>query len=56
MTTGYSTLTPKEVVREVKAMRQTTKKITATRKRAVAFLISAGIVAKNGKRLASKYR
>jgi len=56
MTTGYSTLTPKEVVREVKAMRKTTEKITATRKRAVAFLISAGILDKDGKRLTSQYR
>ena len=56
MTTGYSTLTQREVAREILAMRKATKKIVSSRKSARDFLISAGILAKDGKHLASKKR
>jgi len=56
MTTGYSTLTRRDVAREIKAMNKAAAKIGASRKTAMAFLISAGILSKNGKQLAAKYR
>jgi hypothetical protein len=56
MTTGYSSLTRREVVREIKTMRKTAARIASSRKKARAFLVHAGILSKNGKQLASKYR
>jgi hypothetical protein len=56
MTTGYSTLTKRQARRDIKGMREETLKIISTRKKAVAFLIKAGILAKGGKRLARRYR
>jgi len=56
MTTGYSTLTQREVSREILAMRKAAEKIAASPKSARAFLISAGILAKDGRNLASKKR
>ena len=56
MTTGYSTMTAEEVRREIKAMRKAGKEIASSPAKARAFLIKAGILAKNGKGLAAKYR
>jgi hypothetical protein len=56
MTTGYSTLTPEEAKRDIKQMKKATKEITSSRKRAVDFLVSAGILTKDGKALAPQYR
>jgi hypothetical protein len=49
-------MTAEETRREIKVMRQAAKKITSTPEKARAFLIRAGILAKNGKGLAAKYR
>jgi hypothetical protein len=56
MTSGYSTMTREEAQREIKRMKKATTKIVASRYRAKAFLISAGILNKDGKNLAAKYR
>ena len=56
MTTGYSTLTRRDVIREIKTIRETAKKISGSRKTTRDFLIKAGILAKNGRELASRYR
>jgi hypothetical protein len=56
MTNGYSTFTKQETLREIKAIRAETDKITSTRKGAISFLIKAGILDKDGKRLARQYR
>ena len=55
MTTGYSTLTTREVRREIKGINRTAKKITKSPATARAFLIRAGIITKKGK-LAPQYR
>jgi hypothetical protein len=56
MITGYSSLTPQEVRREIKAIREETKRLTSSPKRALSFLIKAGFLTKDGKRLAPQYR
>jgi len=56
MTTGYSTLTAEEAKRDIRQMKKATNEITSSRKRAVAFLVSAGILTKNGKALSRQYR
>ena len=56
MTTGYSTLTKQEALRDIRAMKRAAAKINSSPKKARAFLISAGILSKNGKSLAPQYR
>jgi len=56
MMTGYSTMTAEEVRRELKALRKAGKAIASSPEKARKFLIRAGILAKNGKGLAAKYR
>jgi hypothetical protein len=56
MTTGYSTLTRKEVRRDINKMKKVTGRIASSRKKAVALLVSAGILERDGKRLARRYR
>jgi hypothetical protein len=56
MTTGYSTLTHAQAKEEVRKMRQTTQRNASSPNRARAFLIRAGILSKDGKRLAPRYR
>lgn len=55
MTTGYSSLTPQDVRRQIASMERSAKKITKSKATARAFLIKAGFITKNGK-LAPKYR
>jgi hypothetical protein len=56
MTTGYSTLTKQERLREVRAMKEATDKINSTPRKARAFLIAAVILSRTGKGLAPQYR
>jgi hypothetical protein len=56
MTTGYSTLSTAQSKEEIRKMRETTKRLASSRGKARAFLIRAGILAKNGKQLAAQYR
>jgi hypothetical protein len=50
-TTSYSTLTPKEVHREIKAIQKTAEEYASSRAKARAFLVSAGILSRDGKHL-----
>jgi len=56
MTTGYSTLSQAQSKKEIQKMRRTMKQHASTPGRARAFLIRAGILTKDGKRLAPQYR
>jgi len=56
MTTGYSTLTRKDIVREIKTIRKTADKISALPNGPRKFLIRAGILSKDGTQVAAKYR
>ena len=56
MTTGYSTITKHEALRDIRVMKRAAAKINTSQKTARAFLISAGILAKSGKQLSAQYR
>jgi hypothetical protein len=56
MTYGYSSMTMEDARREIKANRAAARKLMATPAKARAFLIKAGILSKDGKSLAPRYR
>ena len=56
MTTGYSTLTKQEALKDIEDMRQITRKIAKSPASVRAFLIKKGFLTKSGKRLAKQYR
>ena len=50
------TMTKTEIKREVKALKVHREQVTASEANAKKFLINAGILEKNGKRLSPSYR
>ncbi len=52
---GWDQMTERDVNQQVKAIQKVTKRISASPKAALAFLIKTGICTKNGK-LTSAYR
>lgn len=55
MTIEDSTLVKKEVQKQIRVINEQSKKVNATKKTALAFLVRAGICTKNG-RLTTRYR
>ena len=49
-------MSSKETKRAIKSLREHRKLVTASQKTAQAFLVRAGILAKDGKKLTSSYR
>lgn len=49
-------MSPSDARQAVKALRAHRKKVTASRKKAQEFLVRAGILQKDGKKLAARYR
>jgi hypothetical protein len=50
------TMTATEAKKEIKALREHRKEVTASKEAAVAFLVDAGILEKDGKKLTKPYR
>jgi len=53
---GYSTLSSDEIRREIQAIRRFGSKLRRSPDKGRGFLIRAGFLTKDGKRLASRYR
>ena len=49
-------MTKAEATRELKALEEHSKKVTSSKEAAKKFLVDAGILEKNGKRLMPNYR
>lgn len=49
-------MTAREVKKEIKVLKAHRKEVTASKEAAVAFLVNAGILEKDGKKLTKPYR
>jgi hypothetical protein len=56
MTSSYSTLTMADARREIRGIKEFGRKLRSNPAKARAFLIKAGILARDGKSLAPRYR